>query len=233
MSVTRRSSRQAACLVFGVISLATLTAQAQTLDGKAPANGKVMSFNELKACIVQQETLKTRRTSLEADRAKLDGERAEIEKGSAALKVEREELTKRNDMIKAFNEKMKAFSAKVDEFKEKGESIKDGSLTGRNLERRQRELAREEAALQAEDEALKKEGEAVKAATDPAFVDQLNARIDAQTRRANEWNARSKAVDDASAKYEDDRVDWRANCGDRRYREDDEKLIRADLAKGK
>ena len=55
----------------------------------------------------------------------------------------------------------------------------------------------------------------------------LNARVDAQAKRAADWNARSKALDTEANAYEDNRIDWKLNCGDRRYREDDEKAIRA------
>lgn len=212
-------------------SLLVLGASAQTLDGKAPANGKLMSFNELKACIVQQEELKVRRTNLEAQRAQLDQERVGIEKETAALKADRDVLTKRNDDVRAYNEKLKAFSARVDSLNERVEQIKDGSLTGRNLERRQRELAKERAELEAEDVQNKAEGARLSGSMEE-FVAKLNARASEQERKANDWNARSKQLDNANVTYEDNRVDWRASCGDRRYREDDEKLIRSDLAKG-
>ena len=141
-------------------------------------------------------------------------------------------LTKRNDEIRAYNDKMKAFSARVDELNQKSEEMKDGSLTGRNLERRQRELAKEQAALEAEDKLLKAEGDKISGASMTEFVNKMNARAEAQQKVATSWNDRSKALDQANVTYEDNRLDWRASCGDRRYREDDEKLIRSDLAKG-
>lgn len=225
-------SRRAPLAALAVAALLALNAQAQTLEGKAPATGKVMSFSELKACIVQQEELKVRRTGLEAQRAQLDAERTTIEQETAAIKADREVLVKRNEQIRAFNDKMKAFGERVEAHKQRSEEMKDGSLTGRNLERRQRELAKEQLALEAEDKQLKEEGETISGSAMDDFVKKMNARADAQQQRATSWNERSKTLDAANATYEDNRLDWRANCGDRRYREDDEKLIRADLAKG-
>lgn len=211
--------------------LLVLGASAQTLDGKAPAGGKLMSFNELKACIVQQEELKTRRTNLEAQRAQLDQERVAIEKETAALRADREVLTKRNDEIRAYNEKLKNFSARVEALNQRNEEMKDSGISGRTLERRQRELAKEREALEAEEVQNKAEGVRLSGSMDDV-VAKLNARAAEQERKANDWNARSKQLDNANVTYEDNRVDWRASCGDRRYREDDEKLIRSDLAKG-
>jgi hypothetical protein len=226
------SLRSAPLAALVAAALLALTAQAQTLEGKAPATGKVMSFSELKACIVQQEELKVRRTNLEAQRAQLDGERTTIEQETAAIKADREVLVKRNEQIRAFNDKMKAFAERVEAHRQRSEEMKDGSLTGRNLERRQRELAKEQQALEAEDKQLKDEGETLTGSAMDDFVKKMNARADAQQQRASGWNDRSKKLDEANVTYEDNRLDWRANCGDRRFREDDEKLIRSDLAKG-
>ena len=233
MSVTRRSSRQAACLVFGVISLATLTAQAQTLEGKAPANGKVMSFNELKACIVQQETLKTRRTSLETERAKLDGERTQIQQEAESIKKDRESLDAMNGQIRELNERMKAHTARIEDYNARMAEFEKEGNTGRSADRKRKEFDKELAEIKAADASLRSDGDRIKATLNADVVAKINARVEAQSKAAADWNARSRAVDEGSQKYEEDRSDWRTACGDRRYREDDEKLIRADLAKGK
>lgn len=212
-------------------SLLALGASAQTLDGKAPANGKLMGFNELKACIVQQEELKGRRVALESQRSALDSERAAIDQEAQTVRAEQQVLAQRNAEVKAFNEKLKAYSEKVKAFNEKAEELRTGAASERTKERAEKELEREQRALQAEAAADKVTGDKLMADM-KAFVEKINVKADAQAAKATDWNARSKALEDNFVKYEDNRVDWRANCGDRRYREEDEKLIRSDLAKG-
>ena len=212
-------------------SLLSLGAAAQPLEGKAPAGGKIMAFNELKACIVQQEELKTRRVALESQREALNVERTAIDQEVQAVRADQQQMAARNAEVRAFNDKLKAYSEKVNAFNAKAEELKVSGGSQRTRERAEKELEKEQKALEAEAAADKLAGDKLMSGMQE-FVDKINVRAEAQAKVATAWNARSKSLDDAFVAYEDKRVDWRANCGDRRYREDDEKLIRADLAKG-
>lgn len=203
---------------------------AQTLDGKAPANGKVMSFNELRACLMQQEELVSRRTSLEAQREQLEKDRIAVEQETESVKAAREVIEKRQDATRAYNERTKAFGVKVADLKRRYQELADSGSTGRALERSQASLEKERQALAAEELELKSEADRLSAGMD-SMVTSLNARVEAQGSMAAAWNARSRELQAANTAYDDDRQSWRSQCGNRRYREEDEKLIRADMKK--
>ena len=58
-----------------------------------------------------------------------------------------------------------------------------------------------------------------------AAAQDYNARADALQKRATEWNARNASLAETSRKLVADREFWADECGNRRYREDDEKAI--------
>lgn len=211
-----------------VLSLSGAGALAQTLDGKASGSGKVMTLNELKACIKQQQGLKTHRTEVEKRREALDAERVEIEKDNQDTQKLRDEVVAHSEKVKAFNEKSTAFAARVKAFGERSAEVNASGRTGPAMERMLRDLDKEQRELQAVDVALKAES---KGLTDGVQqrVEALNARTDATQKRATSWNERNKQLQSDATDYEDKRMDWSANCGGRRYREDDEKAIRAEM----
>ena len=55
----------------------------------------------------------------------------------------------------------------------------------------------------------------------------FNVKVRALDGRVAEWNKRNNAYNDANAAIESDRAAWGANCGNRRYREEDELAIRS------
>jgi chromosome segregation ATPase len=222
----QKTSLTLACIaLLGVFGAGAV---AQTLDGKATGSGKVMSIHELRACIKQQEGLKSQRQDIEQRRARLDAERVEIEKDTQVLKPLRDEVVARNEKIKAFNEKNNAFAARVNAFNERSEEVKKSGRTGPALDRLLREQDKEQRELKSADAALKEEGKGLMDGVQER-IDELNARTDASQKRASLWNERNKQWETDASVYEDKRMDWSANCGGRRFREDDEKAIRAEM----
>mgnify|MGYP000370216868 CR=1 FL=1 len=53
-----------------------------------------------------------------------------------------------------------------------------------------------------------------------------NAKVGAFDGRVSDWNQRNAAVNDAAKALEQERLKWMSDCGDRRYREDDELAIK-------
>ena len=213
----------AMCLLAGGLS-------AQTLDGKAPANGKVMTQSELRACIKQQDELSVRRQDLEAQRSQLDKDREVVLAETEAVKADRAAVEQRQVPIRAYNERMQAFSAKVADLKKRYQELTDGVLSGRALEKATAALEKERLALVAEEAESKTEATRLGEGLDE-MVKKLNLRAEAQGKLATDWNTRNRAFEAANTSYEDARVDWRSQCGNRRYKEDDEKLIRAEMKK--
>lgn len=211
-----------------LLSLSGAGALAQTLDGKTSGSGKVMSIHELRTCIKQQEGLKAERIEVERRRALLDAERLEIEKDTAEIKPLRDDVLARNEKIKAFNEKNNAFAARVAAFNARSAEVKSSGRTGPALERMLRELDKEQRELQVVDADLKNEGKGLMDGVQDR-INALNSRTDASQKKATAWNERNKQLDSDASAYEDKRMDWSANCGGRRFREDDEKAIRAEM----
>ncbi len=152
-------------------------AMAQSGAGK-PANDKIMTRAELRACFKQQESMKVERLAVDVDRQGADNERAD-------LTTERDALAKELAAL----ESLKAEGAKID---------------ASNVEAVNAYNARAAEAVNAYNQ--KKQG--------------MDAKIDA-------WNARNAGVKQRENSYNDTQQNWRDNCGNRRYREDDEKAVRA------
>jgi chromosome segregation ATPase len=119
------------------------------------------------------------------------------------------------------------------------------------LKAQQGELGRERQTLDGEQgdikvarEALGKDVDAVAAdkdkvdRTDEAAVKAYNARVETTLAvynakkpeldaRIDGWNARNKALEGRASQHEGAQQSWKDNCGSRRYREDDEKALRA------
>ncbi|TDM04994.1 MAG: hypothetical protein C4K60_21515 [Ideonella sp. MAG2] len=222
----QKTSLVAACAAL--LSLPVSQLGAQTLEGKASANGKMMTINELRTCLKQQESLKAQRAEVEKQRAALDAERLEIEKQNEEIKPLRDEVLARNEKIKAFNDKNSDFAKRVAAFNERSEEVRSSGRSGPSFDRQLRELDKEQRELQALDASLKAEGKTLMDGVQSG-IDQLNAKADASQKRATLWNTRNKQNEADAAAYEDKRMDWSANCGGRRYREDDEKALRAEM----
>jgi erythromycin esterase-like protein len=60
-----------------------------------------------------------------------------------------------------------------------------------------------------------------------AAQEEYRARKADSDAKVEAWNARSKGMKEREASYADANQNWRETCGNRRYREDDEKAIRA------
>jgi hypothetical protein len=227
MSATLRCMPMAPGLA---LCLLALSVSAQTLDGKAPASGKVMTQNELRVCIKQQDELSARRQELELQRTQLDKDREAVLAETEAVKADRAALELRQVPIRAYNERMQAFATKVSDLKKRYQELTDSGATGRSLEKGTAALEKERLALVAEEAENKAEAARLGEGLD-TMVEKLNARAEAQGKLATDWNTRNRAFEAANTAYEDTRLDWRSQCGNRRYKEDDEKLIRAERKK--
>lgn len=197
----------------------------KTLDGSAAsASSKILSINELRECMKRQDDLKPRGAELEQRRAQLDQDRAKIEQETAAILAQKDEVAKGNEAIKAFNARMQAYSAQVTSWNERMEALKDS--TGMAADRKRKELNNEQIAMQKTEAGSKAEGDKLMSDLQES-VKQVNARAEAQQQMSIDWNARNAKLNGDAQAYEDSRLEWRSDCGNRRYREDDEKALRS------
>ncbi|MFO1338106.1 MAG: hypothetical protein U1F53_07690 [Burkholderiaceae bacterium] len=223
------SARLIGVVLVAAVAHAPALAQSdgiKSLDGtNKTGGGKVLTREELRVCMKQQDELASKRTDLEARRAALNQERDAIQAENQAIQTEQASLKDRNSKVKEYNDKLSAFAARVDAYNKGMEELQE-MRAGPFADRRRKELDKEQAELKRIDAANKAEGAQMQAGME-GQVNALNARVDAQGKKATDWNARSKTLDEEAAAYEDKRIDWKLECGNRRYKEDDEKAIKA------
>lgn len=200
-------------------------ADTKTLSGKS-GSGKVMTREELRTCMKQQESLATRKTELDTRQTTLTAQRADIQKETEAIKAEQEGLSSRKGAVDSLNARMTAYSDKVKDLNQRREDFERSGRGGPNAERERRKLDKEDADLKKEGTDLNAERDKLEAGGNDA-VNKLNARVDAQQQKAQAWNDNSKQLTKDQQTYEDDRINWVDSCGNRRYKEDDEKAIKA------
>ena len=106
-------------------------------------------------------------------------------------------------------------------------TLQDGQAKERTqLEERRATLERDKAALESSGGALAAE----LAATDRSNVEAVaayNAKAIERDRQVDEWNGRNAALVRDAQGWQGRQDDWTQRCANRRYREDDEKAIRA------
>lgn len=197
----------------------------RTLGGSTKAGGKIMTRDELRACMKQQDELEAQRKSLESRRVAMNQERDGIQAEAASIQADQERMKAVSASIREYNEKMQAYAARVKAYNEAAEQLANASPNA-TTDRKRRELDKERTELQRLEAANKAEGEKIKGDVEQQ-AQAMSARAEAHAQKADDWNTRNKALENEANAYEDKRVDWKLNCGDRRYREDDEKAIRA------
>lgn len=216
-----------AAFVLAVAAQSPALAQAdtKTLSGKT-GTGKVMTRDELRACMKQQESLAKRKTELEARQSTAAAERLEIQKETDALKADQDALASGKGQIDALNERVAAFSARAKALQERREDFERMGRSGPAADRERRLLDKDAAELKKEEAEIGSAREQIVAKSQES-ASTINARVEAQQRMAQGWNDRSKKLSADQQAYEDDRINWIDTCGNRRFREDDEKAIKA------
>ena len=195
-------------------------------SGKNPG-GPILTRDELRVCLKEEERLRSRLAELEAGRSPLDREKEALSAEQAALRVDRaplEELKKKADevsgRIRDYGVRVEAWNKAVADFNATPRANAAVAERQRSEFNRQRE---ELAKLQAELEAEKLRH----AAESEATVQAYNQRVATLDARVVDWNQRNNVANDASKALEGERQAWLASCGERRYREEDEQAVRA------
>jgi chromosome segregation ATPase len=216
----------AACVLGAAMPAALAQADNKTLGGKTTSSGKIMTREELRACMKQQEELGVRKVTLEKRQAGQQDERAQIQKETEAIKADQDALSARKGQVDDLNKRMNEHADRVKDLNERSAELEKSGRSGPTAERERRKQDKERQDLDKAGVALNAEREKI-AGGAAEVVAKLNARVEAQQQVASEWNGRSKKLDQELQAYENDRTDWVGGCGERRYREDDEKAIRA------
>ena len=205
-----------AALAFGA------AAQTKTLGN--PKGGKLLTREELRACIAQQKDLATRKPALEAERDKLERERAQFDEAEKGLDAERAAIDKLQATATDLNRRTQELSQQIADFNDRVRKFQSANPSGPTAERQQQALDRDKAALDKSAKELDAERASLDAQASPASKAYAE-RVAQRNQSAADWNARNAQFKRTAGAYESDVQAWRTDCDGRSYREDDEKAI--------
>jgi chromosome segregation ATPase len=198
----------------------------KSLGGKA-ATGKLLTRDELRACMKRLDNFNAGTKDLAARRIALDAEKDDLAKSGEALKAERADVETKLAAVREWEGRMKAYGADVVAFNKRTAELQEATnLTQREREARAKELEPERDRLAKGREPLAAE-EARVVPVYQAAVAAYNAKAGPRDGKVADWNARNKALNDETQKQEGERTSWLLECADRPYREDDEIAIKA------
>jgi hypothetical protein len=194
-----------------------------SLGGGAGA-GPMMTRDELRACLKAQTALKQRVADYDSQRAALDQEKAAILAENQTLGNERAVVQTAGGSAQEANARAADLIKRVDDWKLRWQEFEAANRSGPTADRQRRRLTDEQRALQKEQAEINAiGGESGEAAV--AAAKQFNAKAEALAARTVAYNERNKKVAKAGEDLVQERDLWASECGNRRYREDDETAI--------
>ena len=201
-------------------------AAAKSLTGQAPGKGAMLSRDELRACLKEQTAQKSRGELLEKRRAEVAGEADAARRLKDEAQAERDAYQAKANQAQVFKDKAKAHGERVEVYNKRVAEFQASPPVGAGAERERGQLEGEGEALAKAETALKAEGAQLTSQLEQGRT-AVNQRIQAQQAAAASATERSKAFDAEVAAFNTEVDDWRKRCGDRPYREADEKAVRA------
>lgn len=205
------------------------TAGAAAAAATAPATSggkKIMTREELRVCLQRNDELKARSKEIDDRAIAINNERPEIEQSLDAVRADRATVESRAAELKGFEPRVVEYRKRVEEF-----NSRMGELSGKQRMTRTEgieleDLRKQIPKLEADRVALNQERERLVARYEEA-VKAFTVRAKAAEDRAADWNQRKARHTQDTQDVSTAAADWQRECGDRPYREDDEKAIRA------
>jgi chromosome segregation ATPase len=220
LTVLQASAQTAPQII--VPSAPAKSAAPRTLGGKAPV-GKLLTRDELRACLKRLDDVNGGSKDLEARRAALDKEKEDLTKSGDALKAERAEVEVKLAAVRDWEQRMRAHGSEIEAFNQRLKAAESAPANQREALVKELDVERERL-TKARAPLAEEEARLV-----PAYQSAVKGYNDkAQVRDAQvaDWNGRNKTVNDTASKHEDERSSWLAECANRPYREDDEIAIK-------
>jgi chromosome segregation ATPase len=186
----------------------------------------ILTRDELRACLKQEEAIRVRLSEHEAARAPIDQERQGVTAKQEALRLERAQVDALATKTNAFRTKMEAHADRVAAWNRDVEAFNSRAPQGVAGERERVRINTEREGLQKAQTELEAERVAM-AGDNEKIVASFNAKAKEVEAAVDQWNQRNKGWNEAGAKLEAERKGWVSACADRRYREDDEIAIKA------
>lgn len=220
---------------LSALTLATLLAlpvpvlaQAKTGSlGGGAGSGPVMTRDELRACFKSQAELKQRVADYEAQKAAADKEKADILAENQKLQAEKGQLASAAGKVKEENARYADLAQRVEDWKTRWAEFEKAGRAGPMADRERKKLLDEQRALEKENDAARaaaagggKGGDGTSAAQ------QFNSKAEALQTRTVAYNERNKQLVKAGEDLAQERDLWAGECGNRRFREEDEIAIK-------
>lgn len=190
------------------------------------SSDRLMSREELRACMKLKSEIDTRRADIAKRGEALKEEKLTLSQPSPAFVEARARVEEQLERVKEADNAVRDQAQRVQDWNDRMAEFEANKKEMRNADRRANVLKQERIDLQAEAKRLG-EVRAEQVARYESLVAAANALRGGQGSRVEEWNKRN----DALAAEEDEIIDLRANyaadCANRRFREDDEAAIKA------
>ena len=206
------------------LAVANATAKANTL-GSGEAAGALLTRDELRVCLKQEESIRTRIADLDQQQQPLAAEKAAIGLEQQAVREERIKIDGIRKIADELGARFKAYGARVETLNARVAEFNASKRSGAAADRERVEMNTEQAALVSERTELESERQRLTTQSEVA-VRAYNDQVGAVEARVADWNERNAKWADRSTSLESERKGWLANCSDKRYREDDEIAIR-------
>lgn len=210
---------------------AAAPAAAPAADGKTlsfaagSGTGPILTKEELRVCLAQEESLRTRLAEGEARRPPLNQEKDAITAEQAALRAERAPIDDFKRQADEFKARMDAHTRRVEAWNQRVQEFNASPPSGPAAERRRTELNKEREEIEKSNKEF--DAERTRLQTDSAAaVAAYNAKAQALDTKVSDWNARNQKANDDARALEAERQGWVDTCANRRYREDDEIAIK-------
>jgi chromosome segregation ATPase len=188
--------------------------------------GKLLSREELRACLTQQKDLTARKPGLESERAILDRERDELAKIDESLKADEAAMHKLAQSADDISRRTKELQQQIADYNDRAAKFQMAPPSGPTGDRQRRALDNDKAAIDKATAQL----EADRAAIGPnaeQMAKTYKARTDTRNQAAEAWNTRNRELTRKVQALDVDQEMFKTDCEGRSYREDDEKAILA------
>lgn len=216
---------------FSSLILATavaLTAGHAMAQAPAKKGDKIMTKDELRACMTLDQSNETRTEAIEKRHEALSKERDALENAQDDTGPLRAEVDRLLEEVKQADAKVAENATKIEDWNSRMADFVKKSKEMRNAARREQVLKQERIKLESANEPLIADRAAKVAAYEKA-VESLNQRITQRSGGSVEWNKRYDALRAEEAELNKSKDKWTSECSNRRFRENDEMAIKKEL----
>ena len=223
----RLNSLTLGCLLAALAlpTLAQTAGKTGSLGGGTGGGGPVLTRDELRACMKEQTVLAQRRADYEAQVARLKADKDALMSESQSVSGDLGQARQSAARVNEINARATELAKKVDDWNERWQAFEKANRTGGTADRQRRQLIDEQKALAKESAELEAERQGTSTGG-VAVASQANARSEALNARTTAWNQRNVALAKAGDDLAQERDLWASECGNRRFREDDEIAIK-------